>query len=110
MMLFPVLEWELISVKDLRHYHHPETLEEKNVIIEVQKDESIIKKFQVPNIGKQRRHLWSEETSNLSQIKLCPLSPILPGEEGISLNERAPKSACCERGDIFSEVQYAPIL
>ena len=70
----------------------------------MQKDESIIKKFHVPNIGKQRRHLRSEETSNISQIKLCPLSPIPPGEEGIFLNERAPKSAYCERGAIFSEV------
>lgn len=26
------------------------------------------------------RYFWSEETSNISQIKLCPLSSILPGE------------------------------
>lgn len=81
MMLFPVLKWELIPAKDLRRYHHPETLIVKH-IVEMQKDESLIKKFQVSNIGKQD-DISDEDPSNISQIKLCLLSPILPVEGGI---------------------------
>lgn len=105
---FPVLRWELISFKDSRCYHHPETLEGKKKCNN--RDANgwrCNQKFQIPNIGRQedisgvRRPPTSLKLSSVHSLLFCL------GRGWIFLNGIVSKCGCCEREAIFSEVHYA---